>query len=210
MIKILVADDHAIVREGLKQIVRETADMEVAGEAADGGAVMKLVSGEDWDVILLDIGMPGRSGIDILKEVKTVKPEIPVLMLSMYPEEQYAVRALKAGASGYLTKESVPNELISAIRKVSAGGKYVSTSLAEKLAYDLVADGEKPLHEALSDREYQVLCMIAGGETVKDIADKLSLSIKTISTYRSRVLEKMRMKNNAELMHYAIKHNLGQ
>jgi DNA-binding NarL/FixJ family response regulator len=152
--------------------------------------------------------MPGRSGIDILKELKNENPGLPVLMLSMYPEEQYAVRALKAGASGYLTKESVPDELISAIRKVSAGGKYVSSSLAEKLAYDLVADVERPPHEILSDREYEVMCMIAKGDTIKDIADTLCLSIKTISTYRSRILEKMRMKNNAELMHYAIKHDL--
>jgi DNA-binding NarL/FixJ family response regulator len=152
--------------------------------------------------------MPGRSGLDILKELKAEKPGVAVLMLSMYPEEQYAVRALKAGASGYLTKESVPDELIAAIRKVSAGGKYVSSSLAEKLAYDLEADVEKPLHETLSDREYQVMCMIAKGETIKEIADKLYLSIKTISTYRSRILEKMKMKNNAELMHYAIKHGL--
>ena len=208
MIKILVADDHAIVREGLKQIVRETSDMEVAGEAADGRQVFQMVANDDWDVVLLDIGMPGKSGIDILKELKAEKPGLPVLMLSMYPEEQYAVRALKAGASGYLTKESVPDELINAIRKVSAGGKYVSSSLAEKLAYDLEADAEKPLHETLSDREYQVMNMIAKGETLKDIADELCLSIKTISTYRSRILEKMRMKNNAELMHYAIKHEL--
>ena len=208
MIKILVADDHAIVREGLKQIVRETSDMEVAGEAADGRQVFQMVANDDWDVVLLDIGMPGKSGMDILKELKAEKPALPVLMLSMYPEEQYAVRALKAGASGYLTKESVPDELINAIRKVSAGGKYVSSSLAEKLAYDLEADAEKPLHETLSDREYQVMSMIAQGDTIKDIAEELCLSIKTISTYRSRILEKMRMKNNAELMHYAIKHKL--
>lgn len=210
MIKILVADDHAIVREGLKQIVRETSDMEVAGEAADGRQVFQMVANDDWDVVLLDIGMPGKSGMDILKELKAERPGLPVLMLSMYPEEQYAVRALKAGASGYLTKESVPDELINAIRKVSAGGKYVSSSLAEKLAYDLEADVEKPLHETLSDREYQVMIMIAKGETIKDIADNLCLSIKTISTYRSRILEKMRMKNNAELMHYAIKHKLAE
>ena len=210
MIKILVADDHAIVREGLKQIVRETSDMEVAGEAADGRQVVQMVANDDWDVVLLDIGMPGKSGMDILKELKAERPGLPVLMLSMYPEEQYAVRALKAGASGYLTKESVPDELINAIRKVSAGGKYVSSSLAEKLAYDLEADVEKPLHETLSDREYQVMIMIAKGETIKDIADNLCLSIKTISTYRSRILEKMRMKNNAELMHYAIKHKLAE
>ena len=208
MIKILVADDHAIVREGLKQIVKETEDIRVIGEAADGHEVMRLVNEDNWDLVLLDIGMPGRSGIDILKELKNENPGLPVLMLSMYPEEQYAVRALKAGASGYLTKESVPDELISAIRKVSAGGKYVSSSLAEKLAYDLVADVERPPHEILSDREYEVMCMIAKGDTIKDIADTLCLSIKTISTYRSRILEKMRMKNNAELMHYAIKHDL--
>jgi len=208
MIKILVADDHAVVREGLKQIVRETSDMEVTGEAADGREVLRLIREDDWDVVLLDIAMPGRSGLDILKELKAEKPRLPVLMLSMYPEEQYAVRALKAGASGYLTKESVPDELISAIRKVSAGGKYVSSSLAEKLVYDLEADAERPVHETLSDREYQVMCMIARGETLKDIADKLFLSIKTISTYRSRILEKMRMKNNAEIMHYAIKYHL--
>lgn len=208
MIKILVADDHAIVREGLKQIVRETSDMEVAGEAGNSREVIELVTKHHWDVILLDIGMPGKSGMDVLKEVKAEKPGLPVLMLSMYPEEQYAVRALRAGASGYLTKESVPDELINAIRKVSAGGKYVSSSLAEKLAYDLQAPAERPVHEVLSDREYQVLCMIAGGDTIKEIADQLCLSIKTISTYRSRILEKMRMKNSAELMHYAIKHEL--
>jgi two-component system invasion response regulator UvrY len=208
MIRILVADDHAVVREGLKQIVRETSDMVVTGEAADGREVLRLIHEHDWDVVLLDIAMPGRGGLDILKELKAEKPRLPVLMLSMYPEEQYAVRALKAGASGYLTKESVPDELISAIRKVSAGGKYVSSSLAEKLAYDLETDAERPVHETLSDREYQVMCMIARGETLRNIADKLCLSIKTISTYRSRILEKMRMKNNAEIMHYAIKYHL--
>ena len=208
MIKILVADDHAVVREGLKQIVRETSDMVVTGEAADGREVLRLIREHAWDVVLLDIAMPGRSGLDILKELKAEEPRLPVLMLSMYPEEQYAVRALKAGASGYLTKESVPDELISAIRKVSAGGKYVSSSLAEKLAYDLETDAERPAHETLSDREYQVMCMIARGETLRNIADKLCLSIKTISTYRSRILEKMCMKNNAEIMRYAIKYHL--
>jgi two-component system invasion response regulator UvrY len=208
MIRILVADDHAVVREGLKQIVRETSDMAVTGEAADGREVLRLIREHDWDVVLLDIAMPDRSGLDILKELKAEEPGLPVLMLSMYPEEQYAVRALKAGASGYLTKESIPDELISAIRKVSAGGKYVSSSLAEKLAHDLETDAERPVHETLSDREYQVMCMIAGGETLRNIADKLCLSIKTISTYRSRILEKMCMKNNAEIMRYAIKYHL--
>ena len=208
MIKILIADDHAVVREGLKQIVQETHDIVVNGEAANGHEVLQLMEKDDWDVVLLDINMPGRSGLDVLKQLRAEKPGLPVLMLTMYPEEQYAVRALRAGASGYLTKESVPDELISAIRKVSAGRKYISSSLAEKLAYDLDLDKEAPVHESLSDREYEVLCMIAQGDTVKDIADKLCLSIKTISTYRSRILEKMHMKKNAELMHYAIKHGL--
>jgi DNA-binding NarL/FixJ family response regulator len=208
VIKILIADDHAVVRAGLKQIVQETSDMVVSGEAATGHEVLQLVNEADWDVVLLDINMPGRSGIDVLKQLRSENPQLPVLMLTMYPEEQYAVRALKAGASGYLTKESIPDELISAIRKVSAGRKYISTSLAEKLAYDLDLDTEMPLHETLSDREYEVMCLIARGETVTDIADKLCLSKKTISTYRSRILDKMNMKKNAELMHYAIKHSL--
>lgn len=208
MIRILVADDHAIVREGLKQIVADTPDMVVSGEAADGQAVFDLVSKDDWDVVLLDIGMPGRGGVDILKQLKDERPKLPVLILSMYPEEQYAVRCLKAGASGYLTKESAPDELVTAIRKVTTGGRYVSASLAEKLAFDLQIDTEKPLHELLSDREYQVMLLIASGKTVSEIADKLSLSVKTISTYRSRILEKMRIKSNLELMHYAIKHGL--
>jgi DNA-binding NarL/FixJ family response regulator len=208
MIRILIADDHAVVREGLKQIVQETSDMVVNGEAATGQQVLNLIAEDDWDVVLLDINMPGRSGLDILKQLRLEKPGLPVLMLTMYPEEQYAVRALRAGASGYLTKESIPDELISAIRKVSAGRKYISSSLAEKLAYDLDLDKEVPIHESLSDREYEVMCMIAKGDAVKDIADKLCLSIKTISTYRSRILNKMHMKKNAELMHYAIKHKL--
>ncbi len=208
MIRILIGDDHAIVREGLKQILAETSDMAVAGEAANGQEVLEQVSKNDWDLLLLDIAMPGRGGMDILKQLRSERPELPVLMLSMYPEEQYAVRALKAGASGYLTKESAPEELIAAIRKVSQGGKYVSSSLAEKLAVYLETDHEKPVHELLSDREYQVMLMIASGKTVKQIADELSLSVKTISTYRSRTLRKMGMKNNAELTYYAIKHAL--
>jgi two-component system invasion response regulator UvrY len=208
MIKILIADDHAVVRAGLKQIVQETPDMLVTGEAATGHEVLELMAEADWDVVLLDINMPGKSGMDVLKQLRSEKPDLPVLMLTMYPEEQYAVRALKAGASGYLTKESIPDELISAIRKVSAGRKYISSSLAEKLAYNLDLDKEMPPHEALSDREYEVMCMISQGETVTDIADKLCLSKKTISTYRSRILEKMNMKKNAEIMHYAIKHGL--
>jgi len=208
MIKILIADDHAIVRAGLKQIVADTSDMVVAGEAVDGQEVLDKVRKEDWDLILLDISMPGRGGIDTLKELKVEKPKLPVLVLSMYPEEQYAIRALKAGASGYLTKESAPEELIEAIRKVSQGGKYISMSLAENLAFHVGTNSEKPLHETLSNREYQVMLMIASGKTVKKIANDLSLSVKTISTHRVRALRKMGMKNNAEITYYAIKHEL--
>ncbi len=208
MIKILIADDHAIVREGLKQIVADTTYMVVAGEAKNEQETLKLVRKGDYDIILLDIAMPGRGGLDVLKQLKQEKPKLPVLILSMYPEEQYAVRALKMGAAGYLTKVSAPNELIKAIKKISAGRKYISSSLAEKLALDLEFDMEKPPHEILSDREFQVMCMIASGKTVKQIAEELFLSMNTISTYRARVLEKMRMKTNSELTRYAIKNQL--
>ena len=208
MIKILIADDHPVVRKGLKDIIQETSDMTVSGEAGKGQEVLENVRKIDFDVVVLDIAMPGRSGLDILKELKSEKPELPVLILSIHPEEQYAVRVLKAGASGYLTKDIAPDELITAIRKVSRGKKYISASLAEKLAYDLEIGAEKPLHETLSDREYEVMCRIASGKTAKEIAEELYLSVKTISTYRARILEKMQMKNNAELTHYAIKHKL--
>ncbi len=208
MIKILIADDHSIVREGLKQIVAESPEMAVRGEAVNGQQVLDLVHKTDYDLILLDIAMPGRGGIDTLKQLKIEKPEIPVLILSMYPEDQYALRAIKAGASGYLTKESAPEELIGAIKKVARGGKYVSTDLAEKLVENLGKDTEKPDHTMLSDREYQVMTMIATGKTVKEIGDELSLSVKTISTNRTRALEKMGMKNNAEFTYYAIKQGL--
>jgi DNA-binding NarL/FixJ family response regulator len=208
MIKILIADDHAVVREGLKQIISETPDMIVTDEANNGQEVLNKVSEQNYDVVLLDITMPGRSGLDILKQLKGKKPRLPVLMLSVHSEEQYAVRTLKAGASGYLTKGSATEELIAAIRKISKGKKYVSSSLAEKLAFDLDMDHEKPRHELLSDREYQVMSMIAAGKTVKEIADELSLSVQTISTYRSRILEKMKMKNNAEIIYYAVKEGL--
>jgi len=208
MIKILIADDHAVVREGLKQIISETSDMLVADEADNGQDVLNKVSEQNYDVVLLDITMPGRSGLDVLKQLKSKKPKLPVLMLSVHPEEQYAVRTLKAGAAGYLTKGSATDELIAAIRKISQGKKYISPSLAEKLAFDLDVDHEKPRHEILSDREYQVMSMIASGKTVKEIADELSLSVQTISTYRSRILEKMKMKNNAEIIYYAVKQGL--
>jgi two-component system invasion response regulator UvrY len=208
MIKILIADDHAIVREGLKRIVAETADMVVADEATNGHEVLDKVSNNEYNVVILDISMPGRGGVDILKQLKGQRPHLPILILSMHPEEQYAVRVLKAGAAGYLTKESAPDELITAIKRVSSGRKYVSSSLAEKLAFDLERDTELSYHETLSDREYQVLCMIASGKRAQEIAEELCLSVKTVSTYRSRILEKMKMKNNAELMRYAIKHEL--
>lgn len=208
MIKILIADDHAVVRKGLKQILAETTDIVAADEAINGQEVLEKIRKNDYDIVMLDISMPGRNGLDILKQVKNEKPEMSVLILSMHPEEQYAVRALKAGASGYLTKDSAPDELILAIRKISQGRKYITSSLAERLAFYLEVDSEKPLHEALSDREYEVMRMIASGKTVKEIAEELFLSIKTISTYRSRILEKMGMKNNTELVHYALKNRL--
>ena len=208
MLKILIADDHSIVRQGLRQIVTETQDMIVAGEASDGQELLNIMSKGDYDVVVLDITMPYINGMDALKELRTKWPKLPVLMLSIHPEEHYALRALKAGASGYLTKESAPDELVVAIRKVSRGGKYISPSLAEKLAFELEVGHEQAPHEALSDREYQVLCMIASGKTVMEIAQELTLSEKTISTYRSRILDKMSMKNNAELTYYAIKNQL--
>jgi two-component system, NarL family, invasion response regulator UvrY len=208
MIKVLIADDHAVVLEGLKQILSETPDIVVSAQARDGQEVLEKIRSNNVDVVVLDIAMPGRSGLDTLMHIKRERPNLPVLVLSIHPEDQYAVRVLKAGAYGYLTKDSAPDQLISAIRKVVTGRKYVSPSLAEKLAFDLESDTGKPPHEILSDREYEVLCMIAAGKTVKEIADKLSLSVKTISTYRARILEKMKMKNNAELIHYVIREGL--
>ncbi|MDY6973219.1 MAG: response regulator transcription factor [Thermodesulfobacteriota bacterium] len=211
MIKLFIADDHTIVREGLKQIVADTPDIIVADEASSGYEVLDKVSrmGEnDYSVVVLDITLQGMNGLDVLKQIRVQRPRLPVLILSMHPEEQYAIRALRSGASGYLTKESASEELIEAIRRVSAGRRYVSSFLAEKLAFQLKIDSEQSLHDSLSDREYQVMCLIACGKTVGEIANELCLSIKTISTYRSRILEKMNMKNNAELMHYAIKHRL--
>lgn len=208
MLKILIADDHAIVRAGLKQVLADTPDMTVTDEAgATEEAIRKALDG-DFDVVVLDISMPGRGGLEVLQQLKSQKPKLPVLVLSMHPEEQYALRVLKAGAAGYLTKESVTEELIDAIRKVSNGMKYVSPELAQEIAFALESDTERPIEETLSDREFQVLCMIASGKTPREIAEELSLSVKTVSTYRSRILEKMRMKSNAELTNYAIKNNL--
>ena len=208
MIKVLFVEDHAIVREGLKQILADTDDIIVADEAADGEEALEKVPKGDFDVIVLDISMPKRSGLDVLLELKSIRPKLPVLILSMYPEELYAIRAFKGGASGYLSKESAPTELITAIRKVSCGGKYISHALAENLVVNLGEDNGKPLHDKLSEREYQILCMIASGKTGKEIAAELTLSAKTVSTYRARILEKMAMRTNAELTHYALQNRL--
>lgn len=208
MLKILIADDHPIVRRGLKQILSEEPDVAVVGEAQNSQEVLELVRKQNWDIVILDITMPGRGGLDVLKELKQAHPKLPILILSMHPEDQYALRALKAGAAGYLTKESCTEELVKAIRKVLSGGKYVSSSVAEKLAFNLESDRSKPLHEQLSDREYQVMCMIASGKTVSEIAGELALSVKTIGTYRARILQKIQMRTNAELTHYAIENKL--
>ena len=208
IIKVFIADDHAIVREGLKQILAETRDIIVAGEAENGLDAIKLFRKSKCHVMLLDISMPDRSGIDVLKLVKKEHPELAVLMLSMHREDQYAIRSLKAGASGYLTKQSAPRELVTAIRQVAGGLKYISAALAQELANHVGEDHEAPPHDALSDREYQTLTMIASGKTVGMIAKELSLSVKTVSEYRARLLVKMKLKNSAELTHYAIKNQL--
>lgn len=207
-IRVLIADDHAIVREGLKQILADTANIVVEGEAENGLSAVQLVRGCDSNVLLLDISMPDRSGIEVLKQIRKEKPALAVLMLSMHREDQYAVRALKAGASGYLNKQSAPAELVNAIRQVASGRKYISPELAQELANQVSDDRDEVLHESLSDREFQTLTMIASGKAVSDIAAELALSVKTVSMYRSRLLAKMRLRHNAELTHYAIKHKL--
>ena len=208
MIDILVVDDHAVFRAGLKQLVNDNSGMRIADEANNGEEALKKALKNDYDVILLDITMPGRSGLDIIKELKNQKPQINVLVLTIHPEEQYAMRALKAGASGYLIKESAPVELISAIRKVASGGRYVSSSLAEKLAFEVADKTGKPSYQALSDREYQVMCMLGAGTRLNNIAEELTISVKTVSSYRSRILRKLNLKNNAELIRYIIDNKL--
>ena len=208
MIKILVADDHAVVRAGLKRIIDDIPGMVVADEASSGQEVLEKALEKDYDIVLLDITMPGRSGFDILKELRSQKPNLSILFLSVHPEEQYATRVLRMGASGYMTKESVTEELSTALLKVASGGKYISSSLAERLASELEANSAQAPHRILSNREFQVLCMIASGKAVKDIAKELFLSVKTISTYRSRILQKMNMGNNAEIIRYAIDNEL--
>lgn len=208
MIKILIADDHVLFREGLKQILGRHRELRVIDEAGSGNEAMQKILHSSCDVVILDISMPGRSGLDILAEIRKVKPDLPVLIVSMHPEDQYAVRVLRAGASGYLTKESAAAELISAIHKVAAGGRYISPSVAERLADAIENDRDEAPHHTLSNREFQVMRMLAAGKTLKEIAEDLILSEKTITTYRARILEKMDLRNNVELSHYAIKHDL--
>ena len=208
MIRILIADDHAIVRAGLKQFIADQLDMEVAGEAATGAETIALVRTQEFDIVLLDISMPDKNGIDTLKSVKHIKPELPVLILSAHAEEQYAVNLLRAGASGYINKETASTQLVGAVRTAVQGRKYVSPTLAQVLAEGISGNGDEPLHGSLSQREFQIFCKLAGGQAVSQIADELHLSVKTVSTYRTRVLEKMGMKSNADLTYYAVKNGL--
>jgi two-component system invasion response regulator UvrY len=208
MIQILIVDDHAILRRGLKEILeREFRDISIGGAGTAEEALTQLDS-EKWDLVILDITMPGRSGLDVLRNLKALRPKLPVLVLSMHPEDQYGKRVLKAGASGYMNKESAPEELIKAVRKLLSGGRYVSPTLAETLAVDLGRDDGTPAHERLSDREFEVLRKMASGKTVGQIAQELHLSVPTVSTYRARILEKMGMSNTAELIRYALSHHL--
>lgn len=208
MIRVLIADDHTVVRQGLKQILSDDPQLSVVGEAADGNEVLTALETLSVDALVLDITMPGRNGLDVLKEVKRKRPTLPVLVLSMHPEDQFAIRILRAGAAGYITKESAPEELVGALRKVCSGGKYVSPQLAEKLAVFIEDETTRPPHEKLSDREFEVLRMLALGKTVTEVAEELLLSVKTVSTYRSRVLEKMKMTSNADLTRYALQNDL--
>jgi DNA-binding NarL/FixJ family response regulator len=208
MIRVVIADDHQILREGLKQLLQAAGDLDVVGEAADGFAVLDRVRTLDFDLLLLDMSMPGKSGVDLIKQVKAEKPKLRVLVLSMHEEHQYAVRAIRAGASGYLTKESAASQLVSAIRKVAAGGAYITAEVAERLALDPMPRSEGPAHAALSDREFEVFRMLVNGESVTDIASRLHLSAKTISTHKARLMEKLGVDNNADLVHYAVRHRL--
>lgn len=208
MIKVLVADDHAVVRRGLRQILAETPDIMVGGEAPTAHDVLRLVREERWDVVVLDISLPGGNGIDLISDIRRERPGVPVLILTVYSEEQYAVRSIRAGAAGFLTKESAPELLIEAVRKVAGGGRYVSGELAETLASLLAGEGNGPVHELLSDREFEVFKMLASAKTVSQIAQELALSVKTVSTHRTRILKKMNLKTTPELMQYALRHRL--
>lgn len=209
-IRVLIVDDHPVIRRGLREILSEEEGMEVGGEGSNAAEALRMVQSGPWDVVLLDITMPGRNGLEALRDIKAVRPELPVLMLSIHPEDQYAIRALKAGASGYLTKESAPEELVGAIRKVIRGGRYITVSLAERLADEVggASDKSRKPHELLSDREFQVLVEIGRGKSITAIAEELSLSVKTVSTYRTRILEKLGGSGTADLVRYALEHQL--
>lgn len=209
MVDILVVDDHAVVRAGVRYFVAEMPDMQIAAEAATAQEAIRLIRARKFDIVLLDIAMPDKSGVEVLKQIKRERPELPVLMLSMHPENRYAVQILRSGASGYVQKEALATELVNAIQTIMKGHKYISPAVAELLTADpATTDSQRPLHELLSAREYQIFCRLGQGEGVSKIADELCLSVKTVSTYRSRVLEKMHMQNNADIIYYAIKQNL--
>ena len=208
MIRLVVADDHTIVREGLKQILAAASDLLVVGEASDGHQVMERVRALDFDLLLLDMSMPGKSGIELIKQVKAEKPKLRILILTMHEEHQYAVRAIRAGASGYLTKESASSQLVTALRKVAGGGAWISAEVAQQLALNAMPDAQAAPHERLSDREFQVFRMIAGGRSISDIAQDLKLSVKTVSTHKANVLHKMNMTTQGELIRYALENGL--
>jgi DNA-binding NarL/FixJ family response regulator len=208
VIRVLIADDFPILRRGLKEILMRELDGVTCGEAGNGEQVLDQIQSHDWDLLILDITMPGRGGLDVLRNLKALRPKLPVLVLSMHPENQYGKRVLKAGASGYMNKECAPEELMKAVGKLLGGGRYVSPALAETLALDLSRDDGRPAHETLSDREFEVLRKIASGKTVGQIAEELHLSVPTVSTYRARILEKMSLSTTAELMRYALSNHL--
>lgn len=208
MTKILVVDDHAVVRAGVQHFLAEIPDMQVAGEAATAADAIRMVRAEEWDVVVLDIGMPDKSGVEVLKQIKREKPQLPVLILSMHPENRYAVRILRSGASGYVQKEALATELVDAIRTIVSGHKYISHAVAELLTMDPEIDADKPLHEMLSAREYEIFYRLSRGESATNIADSLCLSVKTVSTYRARILQKMNMSTNADIIYYAVKEKL--
>ncbi|SEM79566.1 two component transcriptional regulator, LuxR family [Nitrosospira multiformis] len=205
---VLIVDDHAIVRQGLRQILTESGKIDLIAEAESSGEAMRQLREGEWSVVVLDISLPDRNGIEVLKQIRKERSKLPVLMLSMHEEGLYAIRALKAGASGYITKQSAPNELMAAINQVARGRKYLTPAVAEAMAESLGTDHDRPLHETLSDREYQTLRLIASGKSLTDVAEEMHLSVKTVSVYRGRLLQKMKLKNNAEVTHYAIKNGL--
>ena len=208
MLRILIADDHTMIRVGLKQVLLKSFSNAEIGEAESAEQALEEIRGKEWDLVVMDISMPGRSGLDILKDVHLARPGLPVLIMSMHGEDQFALRVLKSGAAGFISKHSAPEELVGAIQKILSGGKYVSKTIAEKVIFELGKENGKAPHERLSDREFQVMCMFAQGKVNKQVASELSLSVKTVSTYRTRILEKMSMQTNAELTRYAIKNGL--